>query len=102
MNRGPGRSLAPLAGVILRTETQKKAPWIVGWFKKIGLIKKGPDDRFAAITEADQPGMGMTNQVCPLREKSGERLLARQIRWGSSAEVPARDSKNQRAQLHGL
>jgi hypothetical protein len=37
--------------------------------------------------------MGMTNQVCPLREKSGERLLAHGIRWGPSGEVPAPDSK---------
>jgi hypothetical protein len=27
-----------------------------------------------AAIGADQPGMGMTNRVCPLREKSGERL----------------------------
>jgi hypothetical protein len=37
--------------------------------------------------------MGMTNQVCPLREKSGERLLAHRIRWGPRGEVPAPGSK---------
>ena len=26
-------------------------------------IKKGPGGRFCAATEADQPGMGMTNRV---------------------------------------
>jgi hypothetical protein len=33
-----------------------------------------------AATEADQPGMGMTNRVFPLREKSGERL-SRSLGW---------------------
>jgi hypothetical protein len=37
--------------------------------------------------------MGMTNQVCPLREKSGERLLAHWIRWGPPGEVPVPGSK---------
>ncbi len=53
-----------------------------------GLEKKGPGGAFAA-TEADQPGMGMTNRVCPLREKSGERVNAHRIRWGCPMKVPA-------------
>ncbi len=35
-------------------------------------IKK-PRWALVAAIGADQPGMGMTNRVCPLREKSGER-----------------------------
>ena len=58
-----------------------------------GLEKKGPGGAFAA-TEADQPGMGMTNRVCPLREKSGERFTARRIRWGCPMKVPAPPRRN--------
>jgi hypothetical protein len=42
-------------------------------------LKKAPVVTSAA-TEADQPGMGMTNRVIPLREKSGERL-SRSLGW---------------------
>ena len=41
--------------------------------------KKAPVVTYAA-TEADQPGMGLTNRVIPLREKSGERL-SRSLGW---------------------
>jgi hypothetical protein len=33
--------------------------------------------------------MGMTNRACPLREKSGERFHAQNIRWGCAPKVPA-------------
>lgn len=51
-------------------------------------LKKAPTDTFATIG-ADQPGMGMTNRACPLREKSGERFHAQNIRWGCDPKVPA-------------
>jgi hypothetical protein len=36
----------------------------------------------------------MTNRVCPLREKSGERFTAHEIRWGCPLKVPAPGAGN--------
>src|SRR5277367_2832912 len=49
--------------------------WIAGW----AAHKKKPRWALVAAIGADQPGMGMTNRVFPLREKSGERLEA--LNW---------------------
>ncbi len=41
---------------------------------RTGGTKKSPDGRSEAAIGADQPGMGMTDRVYLLREKSRERL----------------------------
>ena len=54
-------------------------PWTVGYRPLKKRPKKGPGGRFAATTEADQPGMGMTNRVIPAQggEQGAPNVLTR-------------------------